>query len=189
MLIKLSDNYFVNLKTISYIECDSSNLRVMFIYDYSVKLNNIKTEDGHLKTISDYKYRDFKNKEEYLNFFNSLKDTLESARASKTLNFSTQKLAKTPNTKSYAPSHSGVYFLTFLPYLLSYNTFNQNESLDLQLFILFTNSKDRSGKLITHALTILLPRSSSPHQTTHLQSYRTVYSTPPRSRCASYHIS
>lgn len=97
MLIKLNDNYFVNLKTVSYIECDSDNLRVMFIYDYSVQLNNIRTEDGHLKTISDYKYRDFKNKKEYLNFFDNLKNNIEGATVSKTLNFKEIENRQSPN--------------------------------------------------------------------------------------------
>ena len=53
MLIKLNNNYYVNLKTVSNIECDPVNLRMIFLYDYSVKLNRVKTPSGALKTISD----------------------------------------------------------------------------------------------------------------------------------------
>ena len=145
MLIKLSDNYFVNLKTISYIECDSSNLRVMFIYDYSVKLNNIKTEDGHLKTISDYKYRDFKNKEEYLNFFNSLKDTIENARASKTLNFKELKNCESLNCTNK------FYFVN-----LDHLTFAKIQKLDdlkSRLILNFDNGISFSNKISSNQIT------------------------------------
>ena len=59
MLIKLNNNYFINLKTVSNIECDPVNLRMIFLYDYSVKLNRVTPPSGALKPISDYKYKDF----------------------------------------------------------------------------------------------------------------------------------
>lgn len=145
MLIKLSDNYFVNLKTISYIECDSENLRVMFIYDYSVKLNNIKTEDGHLKTISDYKYRDFKNKKEYWNFFNNLKNTIESATSSKTLNFKELK-----NCESFNCTNK-FYFVN-----LDHLTFAKIQKLDdyqSRLILNFDNGISFTNKISSNQIT------------------------------------
>lgn len=87
MLIKLNNNYFVNLKTVSNIECDPINLRMIFLYDYSVRLNRIKTPSGALKTISDYKYKDFNSYEEYTEFFNKLKDKIERMTSNGSLNF------------------------------------------------------------------------------------------------------
>ena len=102
MLIKLNNNYFINLKTVSNIECDPVNLRMIFLYDYSVKLNRVKTPSGALKTISDYKYKDFDSYEEYSEFFNSLKDKIEKMTSNGSLNFREVKnLADDERTRFY----------------------------------------------------------------------------------------
>ena len=102
MLIKLNNNYYVNLKTVSNIECDPINLRMIFLYDYSVRLNRIKTPTGVLKTISDYKYKDFDSYEEYSEFFNSLKDKIEKMTVNGSLNFREVKnLAEDERTRFY----------------------------------------------------------------------------------------
>lgn len=102
MLIKLNNNYFVNLKTVSNIECDPINLRMIFLYDYSVRLNRIKTQSGALKTISDYKYKDFNSYEEYTEFFNELREKIEKMTANGSLNFREVKnLAEDEKTRFY----------------------------------------------------------------------------------------
>ena len=102
MLIKLNNNYYVNLKTVSNIECDPINLRMIFLYDYSVRLNRIKTPTGALKTISDYKYKDFDSYDEYSKFFNTLKENIEKMTANGSLNFREVKnLAEDERTRFY----------------------------------------------------------------------------------------
>lgn len=102
MLIKLNNNYFVNLKTVSNIECDPINLRMIFLYDYSVRLNRVKTSSGALKTISDYKYKDFNSYEEYTEFFNELREKIEKMTANGSLNFREVKnLAEDEKTRFY----------------------------------------------------------------------------------------
>ena len=102
MLIKLNNNYFINLKTVSNIECDPVNLRMIFLYDYSVKLNRVKTPSVALKTISDYKYKDFDSYEEYSEFFNGLKDKIEKMTSNGLLNFREVKnLADDERTRFY----------------------------------------------------------------------------------------
>ena len=102
MLIKLNNNYYVNLKTVSNIECDPINLRMIFLYDYSVRLNRIKTPTGALKTISDYKYKDFDSYDEYSKFFNTLKENIEKMTANGSLNFREVKnLADDERTRFY----------------------------------------------------------------------------------------
>src|SRR5574344_51212 len=145
MLIKLNDNYFVNLKTISYIECDPENLRAMFIYDYSVKLNNIKTEDGHLKTISDYKYKDFKTKEEYLNFFNNLKNTIESATDLKTLNFKELKNCESRNC-------TNKFYFVNLDHL-SFAKIQKLDDFNSRLILNFDNGISFNNKISSNQIT------------------------------------
>ena len=102
MLTKLNNNYYVNLKTVSNIECDPINLRMIFLYDYSVRLNRIKTPTGALKTISDYKYKDFDSYDEYSKFFNTLKENIEKMTANGSLNFREVKnLADDERTRFY----------------------------------------------------------------------------------------
>ena len=112
MLIKLNDNYYVNLKNVSNIECDPVNLRMIFLYDYSVRLNHIKTLTGVVKTISDYKYKDFYSYDEYSEFFNALKENIEKMTANGSLNFrEVQNLAEDERTRFYFVNLDHIAFI------------------------------------------------------------------------------
>lgn len=62
------NNEFINLHNVSCIKFDKQNLRIIILFNYSIKLKNIKTPLNHMKTVSDYKYIDLHDEAEFDKF-------------------------------------------------------------------------------------------------------------------------